>query len=76
MTTAVHTYDHSVVQRPPKPLRRNDSQNLEKFSKKLQEKVSIVLLHDMNAHKSLTTAAIASVAFFSLFGAQAAHAAP
>ena len=30
----------------------------------------------MNAHKSLTTAAIASVAFFSLFGAQAAHAAP
>ena len=30
----------------------------------------------MNARKSLTTAAIASVAFFSLFGAQAAHAAP
>ena len=29
----------------------------------------------MNTHKSLTTAAIASVAFFSLFGAQAAHAA-
>ncbi len=35
-----------------------------------------MLLHDMNARKSLTTAAIASVAFFSLFGAQAAHAAP
>ena len=34
-----------------------------------------MLLHDMNTHKSLTTAAIASVAFFSLFGAQAAHAA-
>ena len=29
----------------------------------------------MNTQKSLTTAAIASVAFFSLFGAQAAHAA-
>jgi len=29
----------------------------------------------MNARKSLTTAVIASVAFFSLFGAQAAHAA-
>ena len=35
-----------------------------------------MLLDDMNARKSLTTAAIASVAFFSLFGAQAAHAAP
>ena len=35
-----------------------------------------MLLHDMNARKSLTTAAITSVAFFSLFGAQAAHAAP
>lgn len=35
----------------------------------------VVLLHDMNTHKSLATAAIASVAFFSLFGAQAAHAA-
>ena len=35
-----------------------------------------MLLHDMNARKSLTTAAIASVAFFSLFGAQSAHAAP
>jgi LPXTG-motif cell wall-anchored protein len=42
----------------------------------LQEKVCVVLLDDMNARKSLTTAAIASVAFFSLFGAQAAHAAP
>ena len=29
----------------------------------------------MNTHKTLTTAAIASVAFFSLFGAQAVHAA-
>lgn len=35
----------------------------------------VVLLHDMNTHKSLATAATASVAFFSLFGAQAAHAA-
>ena len=35
-----------------------------------------MLLDDMNARKSLTTAAIASVAFFLLFGAQAAHAAP
>ena len=35
-----------------------------------------MLLDDMNARKSLTTAAIASAAFFSLFGAQAAHAAP
>ncbi len=34
-----------------------------------------MLLHDMNTHKSLTTAAIASIVFFSLFGAQAAHAA-
>ena len=34
-----------------------------------------MLLHDMNTRKSLTTAAIASIAFFSLFGAQAAHAA-
>ena len=35
-----------------------------------------MLLDDMNARKSLTTAAIAWVALFSLFGAQAAHAAP
>jgi len=76
MTTDVHSYGHSVVERPPKPLRRNDSQDFEKFSRKLQETACVVLLDDMNAHKSLTTAAIASVAFFSLFGAQAAHAAP
>ncbi len=43
--------------------------------RKPQEKVCVALLHDMNTHKSLTNAAIASVAFFSLFGAQAAHAA-
>ena len=35
-----------------------------------------MLLHGMNARKSLTTAAITSVALFSLFGAQSAHAAP
>ena len=34
-----------------------------------------MLLHCMNTHKSLNTAAITSVAFFSLFGAQATHAA-
>lgn len=76
MATGVDAYGHSVVERPPKPLRRNDSQDFEKFSRKLQETACVVLLHDMNARKSLTTAAIASVAFFSLFGAQAAHAAP
>ena len=76
MTTDVDSYGHSVVERPPKPLRRNDSQDFEKFSRKLQETACVVLLDDMNARKSLTTAAIASVAFFSLFGAQAAHAAP
>ena len=75
MTTDVHSYGHSVVERPPKPLRRNDSQDFEKFSRKLQETACVVLLHDMNTHKSLITTAIASVAFFSLFGAQAAHAA-
>jgi LPXTG-motif cell wall-anchored protein len=76
MTTDVHSYGHSVVERPPKPLRRIDSQDFEKFSRKLQETACVVLLDDMSARKSLTTAALASVAFFSLFGAQAAHAAP
>ena len=75
MATDVHSYRHSVVERPPKPLRHDDSQDLEKISRKLQETACVVLLDDMNTHKSLTTAAIASVAFFSLFGAQAAHAA-
>ena len=75
MATDVHSYRHSVVERPPKPLRHDDSQDLEKISRKLQETACVVLLHDMNTHKTLTTAAIASVAFFSLFGAQAAHAA-
>ena len=75
MVTGVDAYGHSVVERPPKPLRHDDSQDLEKISRKLQETACVVLLDDMNTHKSLTTAAIASVAFFSLFGAQAAHAA-
>jgi len=75
MATGVDAYGHSVVERPPKPLRRINSQDFEKFSRKLQETACVVLLHDMNARKSLTTAVIASVAFFSLFGAQAAHAA-
>ena len=35
-----------------------------------------VLLEDMNARKSLTTAAISTVAMFSLFGANIAQAAP
>ena len=75
MATGADAYGHSVVERPPKPLRHDDSQDLEKISRKLQETACVVLLDDMNTHKSLTTAAIASVAFFSLFGAQAAHAA-
>ena len=75
MATGVDAFGHSVVERPPKPLRHDDSQDLEKISRKLQETACVVLLEDMNTHKSLTTAAIASVAFFSLFGAQAAHAA-
>ena len=75
MATGVDAYGHSVVKRPPKPLRHDDSQDLEKISRKLQETACVVLLDDMNTHKSLTTAAIASVAFFSLFGAQATHAA-
>jgi hypothetical protein len=49
---------------------------LKKIREKVREKVMSVLLEDMNARKSLTTAAISTVAMFSLFGANIAQAAP
>lgn len=35
MATGVDAYGHSVVKRPPKPLRHDDSQDLEKNLEKI-----------------------------------------